>query len=68
MYFSGHLIIFLVNSTFWLGLGKVCKKIVRIGGGIDVNEESKKKRKTVMAETGVPLEVDNGVMDIKKEE
>ena len=81
-YFCGHVTIILFNLVLLLGLNKVCKQIVQIGGGIDVDEGLKKKKeqskirkvgidveeKVDVNETGVPLEADINLEDLKKEE
>jgi hypothetical protein len=81
-YYYAHIAIVLINVVFWLGFNKVCNQIVQIGGGVDVEGLKKKEqdkiwkaerkelggeKKVVVAETGMPLEVDN-LVDLKKEE
>jgi len=84
LYFCGHIVIILLNVAFWSGLNKVCDQIVQIGGGIDVDEGLKKKKeqgkirktekkglgeeKVDVTETGMPLEADIDLVDLKKEE
>lgn len=85
LYFCGHITIILLNVAFLLGFNKVCKQIVQIGGGIDVDEGLKKKKeqgkirkaerkgfgeedKMIVNETGIPLEADINLLDLKKEE
>ncbi|CAG8595100.1 11823_t:CDS:2 [Funneliformis mosseae] len=83
IYFSGHLTIVLVNLIFLLGIGKAFKKIVQIGDGIENEELKGKKDqikkwkvgskefdgegKVAVTETGIPLEVDNGLVGLKEE-
>ncbi|GBB99659.1 hypothetical protein RclHR1_00360008 [Rhizophagus clarus] len=77
LYFCGHVAIILINVAFWLGFNKVIVNIIDEGlknkkGQVKKWKVERKEfdgeGKVAINETGIPLEVENGSIVLKKEE